>query len=276
MSEEQEVQANPYNQKKAWHYEDGPPTASADSLFFEEPQEATSEEDGTPQKEKAPRTNYKKRYDDLKKHYDQKLSEFKQREEELQAMARSAIPQYEPPKSVEDLEQFRRDYPDLYDTVETVAHLRSAEQLSALQQKLSTFEKRELEISKRDAEERLKQRHPDFEDIRGDERFHEWAKVQPEEIQRWIYKNPDNADLASRAIDLYKMENNIAINTKSSPRSQPSKSTAADMVSTKTTSVEPKTAKVWTQREIAAMSVDEYDRYEEEIDLAIREGRVAK
>jgi hypothetical protein len=33
------------------------------------------------------RTNYKKRYDDLKKHYDQKIATFKQKELELTAMA---------------------------------------------------------------------------------------------------------------------------------------------------------------------------------------------
>ena len=49
-----------------------------------------------------------------------------------------------------------------------------------------------------------------------------------------------------------------------------------DRVSTKTTGVEPQQAKIWTQREIAALSLDEYDRYEEEIDRAIQEGRVAR
>jgi len=274
MSEES--QANPYNQKKAWHTPDGPSMPSADSLFFEEPQEATfDEDDGTPQKERATRTNYKKRYDDLKKHYDNKISEFKQREQELEAMARSAQPSYRPPKSIEDLERFKSEYPDLYDTVETVAHMRSEEQMNALRQKLSALEHRELEMSKRDAETKLRERHPDFEDIRGDDNFHEWAKTQPEEIQRWIYKNPDNVGLASRAIDLYKMENGIAINTPTR-KSKPSKPDAASMVSTKTTSVEPRQAKIWTQREIAALSLDEYDKYEQEIDLAIREGRVAR
>ena len=270
MSEEE--QANPYNQKKSWHEQEDKETKSADSLFFEE--QATSEDNGTPEQNK-PRTNYKKRYDDLKKHYDQKISEFKQREEELEAMARSAQPQYQPPKTAEDLERFKSEYPDLYDTVETVAHMRSEEQMNALQQKLSVIEAREAEMSKRDAEVALRERHPDFEDIRGDDGFHEWAKTQPEEIQRWIYKNPDNVGLASRAIDLYKMENNIAIKKSSRP-SQLSKSNAADMVSTKTTGVEPQQAKIWTQREIAALSLDEYDRYEEEIDRAIQEGRVAR
>ena len=71
------------------------------------------------------------------------------------------------------------------------------------------------------------------------------------------------------------MENIIRINTPSQ-RSRPSKPDAAGMVSTKTTSVEPQQAKIWTQREIAALSIDEYDKYEEEIDRAIAEGRVAR
>ena len=268
-----EQEGNPYNAKKPWHTPDKPTMDNADGLFFAPP-EATSEE--APQEQEAePSHNYKKRYDDLKKHYDQKISEFKQREQELEAVARSAKPQYQPPKSAEDLEKFKSEYPDLYDTVETVAHMRSEEQMNALQSKLSALEMREAEMSKRDAEVALRERHPDFEDIRGDDNFHEWAKNQPEEIQRWIYKNPDNVSLASRAIDLYKMENNIAIQ-KSSRQSQLSRSNAADMVSTKTTGVEPQQAKIWTQREIASLSMDDYDRFEKEIDLAIQEGRVAK
>ena len=277
MTDEQmEPEANPYNAKKEYHNKDGMKAMqSADSLFYEEPkQEATSEEeDGTPQKK--PRTNYKKRYDDLKKHYDSKLSEFKQREQELQAAAEKAYPKYQPPKSEEDLEKFKTEYPDLYETVETVAHMRSEEQVSELQSKLQALEEREATISKRDAEAELQARHPDFEDIRGDENFHGWAKTQPEDIQNWIYNNPDNATLASRAIDLYKLENNIAIKpSKKSVRSQTSRPDAASMVSTKTTNVEPQQAKIWTQREIASLSMNDYDKYEEEIDLAVREGRV--
>jgi hypothetical protein len=46
------------------------------------------------------------------------------------------------------------------------------------------------------------------------------------------------------------------------------------MVSTKTTSVEAKEPKIWTQEEIANLSMDEFDRLEPEIDRAIEEGRV--
>jgi murein endopeptidase len=58
--------------------------------------------------------------------------------------------------------------------------------------------------------------------------------------------------------------------------SKQSRKSAADMVSTKTTTVEPRQDKIWTEREIAAMSLDEFDRFESEIDQAVTEGRVVK
>ena len=115
-----------------------------------------------------------------------------------------------------------------------------------------------------------------FSEIRQSDQFHTWAKSQPEAIQEWVYNNPDNVELAVKAIDLYKLENDIPMVTQStSEKSQTSaKASAADMVSTKTTSVDAKQPKVWSQREIAALSMAEYDKYEKEIDAAIMEGRV--
>lgn len=278
MTEVQEPQANPYNANKSWHEEPEASKGSADSLFFQEEgsDEATQTEEGSaPQKQKG--TNYKKRYDDLKRHYDERIAEFKQKEQELLAQAQSAQPAYQPPKSAEELERFRTDYPDLYETVESVAHLRSQKEVQALQQKMQAIEEREAMIARREAETKLRERHPDFEDIRGDEEFHDWAKEQPEEIQGWIYNNPDNVSLASRAIDIYKMERGMSLESPKAQSSQKvSRKDAASLVSTKTTTVDTKQPKIWTTREIAALSMDEYDRLEEEIDRAAQEGRVIK
>ena len=109
----------------------------------------------------------------------------------------------------------------------------------------------------------------------GSEDFHNWAEAQPEQIQEWIYNNPDNAALASKAIDLFKLEAGLQTQTKSQPR-QKEQGSAADMVSTKTTAVDAQQPRIWTEREIAAMSLDQFDKYEEEINLAVSEGRVVK
>jgi len=269
-----EVQANPYNMNKEWHKGTDKEFVSADTLFTARKPEATSSKEAEAPKENG-KTNYKKRYDDLKKHYDNRVSEFKQKEEQLLAQARAAAPEYQAPKSVEELEQFKEKYPDLYETVETVAHMRSEQQIADIRQELVSIKKREADITRKEAEAELMSRHPDFDQIRGDESFHTWAKDQPEEIQNWIYNNPDNATLASRAIDLYKLESGIPQSKNSKP-SRPATSSAADMVSTKTKTVDTREAKVWTEREIARMSVDQFDKYEEEINQAISEGRVIK
>ena len=274
VTQVQEEESNPYNMNKSWHTQDDKKVETADQLFFEKPKKATQntapEEEGEEEKTPKKRTNYKKRYDDLKRHYDEKLSEFKQREQELLATAR---PQYQAPKTQEDIEKFKEEYPDLYDTVETVAHLRSSEQVGQLEAQLSAIRERETRIIQREAEADLIAKHPDFPELRDSEEFHAWAETQPEQIQQWIYKNPDNAQLASKAIDLFKLENGYKTQTKS--QSKP-KGSAADMVSTKTTAIEAKQPKIWTEGEIAAMSLDKFDKYENEIREAISEGRVVK
>jgi len=277
---EEEQAPNPYNMRKPWHKADGKRMPAADELYYEE--DAPEPKKATRQKKSAPEepstTNYKKRYDDLKKHYDQKIGEFKQKELNFQSQMQAAQPEYEAPKSQEELQEFRQANPDLYDTVESVAHNIASEQVESLQPRLSAIEQREQELAIREAEQAMKQSHPDYDDIRGSDDFHKWAEDQPDQIQDWIYRNPDNVSLASKAIDLYKMESGIK---QSSPKRrsnqvQQSPESAADMVSTKTTNVEPKSPKIWTETEIAKMSLDQFDRLEDEIRLAQEEGRIRK
>jgi hypothetical protein len=284
MTEEvlKEEQANPYNQKKAWHTGEDKPFESSESLFFEKPsnevdesddiemakQEQVVEQNDTPYK----KPDYKKRYDDLKKHYDNKLNEFKSREQELLGQV---TPEYTAPKTPEELEEFKNQYPDVFEVVETVAHLQSESKAKVLEERLSQLQEREQQMSQRESEKRLMENHPDFDDIRNSDDFHTWAKEQPEAIQDWIYNNVDNPDLASRAIDLFKKDIGLDTPKKKKSSSKQTKS-AADMVSTKTTSVEPTQEKIWSEKEIAAMSMAEFDKYESEISEAMQQGRIIK
>ena len=272
----EEKEPNPYNAKKSWHVPDGKVPENADGLFFApNEKQATPSEDSETPPEKSKRVNYKKRYDDLKKHYDNRLSEFKQREQELLSDAASKAPAYKAPKSLEELQKFKEQNPDLYETVESVAHLHSESQVEGIRQQFSAIQQREADLLKREAESSLKANHPDFEDIRGSDDFHGWAKEQPEDIQRWVYANNSSADLASRAIDLYKLEKGIIQSPQKQSKSR-SKGSAADMVSTKTTAVDSQAPKVWTEREIARMSIDDFDKYQDDIQEALSEGRIVK
>ena len=287
-----EEQPNPYNLKKSWHEGTDKPFQSSEQLYFEDPSEKNklfksddvneAEQAGnvevenleTTKDEPYKKPDYKKRYDDLKKHYDSKLNEFKVREQELLNEAASNRPAYQAPKTEEELEEFKTKYPDVFEVVETVAHMQSESKSKVLEERLSQLQEREAQMLRQSAEERLMEKHPDFNEIRNSDDFHAWAKEQPQSIQDWIYDNSDNPDLASRALDLFKKD----VGIEAAPKKTTSKKTksAADMVSTKTTSVEPKSEKVWSEREIAAMSMDEFDKHEAEISEAMQQGRIVK
>jgi len=285
---QKEEQANPYNAKKDYHVEDKPFTP-ANQLYFEEPSEKNklfdsdditevnstanvkTENLDTPYK----KPDYKKRYDDLKRHYDSKLNEFKSREQELLEEATSNRAEYKAPKSPEELEEFKNNYPDVYEVVETVAHLQSETKAKVLEERLSKLQERENNLIRQSAEKRLLERHPDFEDIRNSDDFHGWAKEQHSSIQAWVYSNTDDANLASRALDLFKKDFGIDV-PKDMSSSKKTRKSAADMVSTKTKSIDPNQQKVWSEKEIAAMSIAEFDKYESEISDAMQMGRIVK
>ncbi len=287
---QKEETPNPYNAKKDWHKGEDKPFVSSQSMYFENPQNKLFDSDDITEvadegsvnreelesKKASPykKPDYKKRYDDLKKHYDNKLNEFKSREEELLTQVKQ--PEYRAPKSPEELEKFKVDYPDVYEVVETVAHMQSESKAKVLEERLSKLQERENDLIRQDAEKRLMDRHPDFEDIRNSDDFHGWAKEQPKSIQDWIYSNADDADLASRALDLFKKDFGIEPTKTKSSSNKPTKQSAADMVSTKTTSVETNSEKVWSEREIASMSMAEFDKYEQEISEAMQMGRIVK
>lgn len=288
---QKEETPNPYNAKKDWHVGEDKPFISSENMYFEEPQNklfnsnditeveaegsVNTKELETKKDTPYKKPDYKKRYDDLKKHYDSKLNEFKSREQELIEEATKNRTDYKAPKTEEELEEFKNQYPDVYEVVETVAHMQSETKAKVLEERLSKLQERENQLIRQDAEKRLMERHPDFEDIKNSDDFHGWAKEQPEVIQNWIYSNANDADLASRALDLFKKDFGIdAPKAKSS--SKPTKKSAADMVSTKTKTIEPNQQKIWSEKEIAAMSVAEFDKYEKEISDAMQEGRIVK
>ena len=282
---------NPYNAKKDWHTDDGKAFESSNNVYFEAPQnrlfdsnditevgqEGSVNTEELESKKNAPykKPDYKKRYDDLKKHYDSKLNEFKSREQELIVEATQNRTDYKAPKSPEELEEFKNNYPDVYEVVETVAHMQSESKAKVLEERLSKLQERETGLVKDAAEKRLMEKHPDFGDIRNSDDFHEWAKEQHSSIQSWVYDNNDNADLASRALDLFKKDFGIEPTKKSSSK-KPTRQSAADMVSTKTTSVEPNQQKVWSLKEIEAMSVAEFDKFETEISDAMQNGLISQ
>ena len=218
--------------------------------------------------------DYKKRYDDLKRHYDDKVQQFKDKEKELEATLTQATRQHIPlPKSEEELEQFRQEFPDVYDVVETIATKKAGEKAQSLEQELESFKEKEQSARAQAAYQQLLNSHPDFDDIRVDEKFLSWLEDQPGSIADGILKNNTDAKLASRVIDLYKVDAGI-----SKKRVRKSQADAAASVSSpKSRDVTNEASgdkRIFTATQIAKMKPWEFERLESEIDSARADGRL--
>ena len=284
-----EIEANPYNAKKDYiDYEQMKANASKEfadantiAVKKDQPKVVVDSMQPTETKEDTPeeqadkpykKVDYKKRYDDLKKHYDGRVNSFKSREQELLAEIRANRPTYKAPKSAEEIEAFKKEYPDVYGVVETVAHLRSSKETEDLKEEIKQLKELNQTVNKEKAEAKLARMHPDFEQIRESDEFHSWAESQPEAIKGWVYGNATNAELASRAIDLFKQDTG---KSKSKPELSGDLVAASEMVKVKNSKeIGYGSKKIWTRSQIAAMSQSEFDKNEKAITEAMSEGRV--
>ena len=238
------------------------------------PTDTSSEEEATPNEDRPVNAEdkvFKKRYDDLKRHYDSTIS--KHKDEVVQLKSQLENKEIIPPKSAQELETWKIKYPDVYDIMKSVAMTESKEQAKTVQNKLQSLEQAQSELSKEKAELELLKIHPDFKDIRKTDDFHEWAKNQDQTIQSWLYDNTSNHMLCARAIDLYKMDKGFTANKKSN---KDVKTEAAKAVTTtkRDTGKDATAKKIWSVSEITKLKPAQYLKYEKDIDLARREGRI--
>jgi len=273
--EEENLEPTPYQgaYKKELDDVDPEPNPAEEEI----PEAATSKEESDSfveqsTKSEQPAHDYKKRYDDLKKHYDAKIEEHKSKEQELLDLAKQASDggvNYNPPKSPEELEQFREQYPDVYNVIETVAHSQAENKTKALQDEIKDLQGDRQRLTKEKAEQELLRIHPDFMQIKAEDDFITWLQDQPPSIADGVTKNNTDAKWAARVIDLYKADKGISRTSK-----KQATNTAADYVPTKKSSEPSKGKKEWSAEEIRRMKPHEFEKYEKEIDLARREGRI--
>jgi len=217
---------------------------------------------------------FKKRYDDLKRHYDSTIQKHKDELESLRNRLESGNSQFNPPKSKEELDAWRKEYPDVYDMVETIAIEKATTQTAELEDKYKNLKVQQEQIAKEKAEVELLKLHPDFSELRKQDSFHEWAERQDPTIQGWLYENTSNATLAARAIDLYKMDQGISKLSKKQETDVKKEAAKAISKTKKSTETDMPKKKVWTTSEISKLKSHEFERLEKEIDLARLEGRI--
>ena len=238
---------------------------------------ASSDDEATPSTERpenAEERVFKKRYDDLKRHYDSTLGKHKDEVRTLRTQLEQSSKQFVPPKSKDELESWRKEYPDVYEMVETIAMNKADTRAKEMESKYQNLQVQQEQINREKAEVELLKEHPDYKDIRSKDEFHDWAAKQDPVIQGWLYENASNASLAGRAIDLYKMDKGFSKLSKKQETAVKKEAAKAITKTAKATESELPKKKVWSNAEISKMNVREYAKYEEDIDKAVREGRI--
>ena len=245
-----------------------PVQAESDTKQEEKPEAKAQEEDDLGAEEK----NFKKRYGDLRRHSQKKEEEFNAKIAALEAQVNKAAKQeLVLPKTDEELEAWAKEYPDVAGIIESIADKKAKASATALEERMAEFEELKINAQKEKAEAELVKIHPDFIEIRQDDTFHNWAKEQPKWVQDALYENVDDAKSVARVIDLYKIDKGIT----NKKKVKPSEKAAASSVKTKSAAApEPdESAGYVRESEVAAMSIKEYEKKQEEILDAQRNGR---
>tara|TARA_R100000234_G_scaffold88315_2_gene56762 strand:+ start:4185 stop:5021 length:837 start_codon:yes stop_codon:yes gene_type:complete len=210
---------------------------------------------------------FKKRYGDLRRHtqqiQEQHTNELRKLQQQVESLTRKQV---KLPKTDEELEEWSEKYPDVAKIVETIATKKALEARKDVEEKLKYVDEMQTKVQVEKAENELSKLHPDYIDLRMSEEFHQWVTEQPKWIQSALYENDTDHLAAAKAIDLYKLETKKV--TKKDTKE------AAKSVSNTKRSDEPTATNrnVWSESRVKGLSAKDWDRYEEDIQTAVREG----
>ena len=236
----------------------------------EEENNEVEEEENEPTN--AEEKTFKKRYSDLRRHQQKQAEEFKAELAELKSQLSAATKkEMKLPKSDDDIEEWAKEYPDVAAIVETIAMKKAKEQSDELETRIKAIDELQYSATKEKAEAALMQMHPDFDEIRDSDDFHEWAEEQPKWVQDALYENDNDARSAARAIDLYKADKGISKKSKSK-----NDKGAAEAVETKNKRSKPQSDETSTylkESQVQKMSAQEYEKNADDIMDAIRSGK---
>ena len=239
----------------------------------EEQQEETTEETeaNSEDEEKAlsgEEKSFKKRYGDLRRHIQKKEKEWEEKLEALQN--RSAREGIVPPKSDEDINEWAKEHPDVAGIVETIAAKKAQEMFAKADIRLQELDDAQTEVTRAKAENKIKETHADFDELREADEFHNWADEQPKWIRDALYENSDDPASVVRVIDLYKVDKGLTTTAKKIK----TKAAASTVTKRSKTQVDAEgTSDSISESQVSKMSAREFEEKSDEITKAMRSGK---
>lgn len=212
--------------------------------------------------------SFKKRYGDLRRHTQEKEREWQEKFDSLEA--RIANPSAVLPTSDEDLEAWISKNPDVAAIVQTMAAKEAEKRLKGTEDKLRQIDEDRHEITRKQAEQTIRDAHSDFDTIKESDDFHDWAEDQPKWVQDAIYENADDPRSVVRVIDLYKVDKGL---TKSAKKQQDRDAVSLVKAKTKVALENDSGEVTYSESQINKMSDKDYEKHQDKIMEAMRTGK---
>jgi hypothetical protein len=227
-------------------------------------------DDETP--DTAEERSFKKRYGDLRRHQQEQKSDFEEQIKSLKGeLKSSSTGEMELPSTEDEIAAWAGKYPQVANIMQTMALKAAKDQNANLSTRMQEIDDLQNTANKGKAEAKLLQIHPDFEEIREEDAFHDWVDTQPKWVQDSLYHNEADATSAARAIDLYKLDAGI---TKKSKAKKGNSRSAAQEVSSRGSSspTEGSGEQQYLESDVADMSIDQYAEHQNAIATAMKTG----
>jgi hypothetical protein len=215
---------------------------------------------------------FKKRYGDLRRYTQQKEDDYKKEILKLKEQVASTVnKEIKMPKSEEELAAWSSKYPDVAQVIETIATKKAKELDSSLEERMKIIAEKEAHADRARAEVELMSSHPDFDEIRNDQKFHDWVETQPKLIQQALYENDSDAKAAARAIDLYKSDMGMTQTKKTFSNKDAAKAVSKG-ASASPAPTKDKQSNQFKESQVAKMTAQQFEKNEDAIMSAIRSG----
>lgn len=215
--------------------------------------------------------SFKKRYGDLRRHSQKQVNDLTAKIEDLEKRL-SNSPSVVAPKSDEDIEAWKKKYPDVASIVETIAQRQANTMFEKANSRLTELDNERAELSRVKAEEAIRKAHPDFDRLRDDDSFHDWVDSQSKWVQDALYENDNDATAVINVIDLYKVKTGKSENP--AKRNAKEAASAVNTRGTKPVKSELESEKpIYSESQIQNNSDAWFEKHMDAIQEAMADGR---
>jgi len=216
--------------------------------------------------------SWKKRYGDLRtltNSKDSELKELKDKVDQLTNRIDEGPRDILPPAKDEDIDAWQAKYPEVASIINTIATRKAEEKFSRHENDIKTLQEDRASVKRERDLAAIKEAHPDFDGIQADDSFHDWVDEQAQWVKKGLFENGDDPASVISILDLYKAKNGGEAKAASKKAKE-----AVTRVNAKTKS-EPSssgTGKSFSESQVEAMSIQDYEKNEDAILEAQRSG----